>query len=928
MEFKGSYNGNNGFFLDHEVAVGSTIETEIYQSDPPAGDETFTLFVSTGPIQFEVYRQVRTVTRGVGTRLNTTESITNIGAFFGPLGRFDLAVDLYERLLKGVQKQLSFFSSSPGNEVEIKRNLLEQRDLLNALGLANHSISRYDKAIDYYQQALEIARLEKDKKSEASILSNIGAVYASLSRNDKAIDLYQQALSIQDALKDEVGAANTLNNLGVAFDGLHRHTDAIQQYKTALAIFNGKSKGGEAETLINLGGSYRSLCQQAITAEARGKSAGKGFGKSDGTPQSLCGKAIDYHTQALTIAREIGNRSDEGFALNNLGIEFSLLNNHQKAVEYFKQALLIYREVDNRAAQGVALNNLMFSLAALNQQRLAIFYGKQAINIYQTLRGEIKSFEKETQKSFLSSRVDTYRELSALLISEGRLPEAQQVLDLLKEEEYARLITKRTGNSSSVVPYSSTESIALKTIDSLATLGSERAELLAQAEKRTITETGRQRLNQIEQEIEQANKELRLSLDALGKTDADTKSRTEEIKQARSLQSDLKELGPGAVALYTVVSKDAGWIILIGPDFRKAYPVDVTELEQTVFDFRETLRSPTRDPRALAQKLYQKLFLQTSPQQKTTLAADLETYLSKYHDKTLMWSLDGVLRYIPVAALSPDGVHYLVERYRNIVFTTASLPRLKDRMSNRWEALGLGVSMEKDGFPPLEGVERELRAIISEKRADGTASTGILPGTIKLNDKFSEQAMLDSLREGYAVVHIASHFQFQPAQEEKSFLLLGDGHHLSMEDLRDKEDIFAKVDLLTLSACDTATASAANGKEMEGLGYVAQSLGAKSVIASLWPVADASTDELMQRFYKLRQDRTGMSKAEALQLAQLALLRGEVKSADAGEANRSTQVVNTDGKSTSSQPLFKRGAKAPYAHPFYWAPFVLIGNWR
>lgn len=251
--------------------------------------------------------------------------------------------------------------------------------------------------------------------------------------------------------------------------------------------------------------------------------------------------------------------------------------------------------------------------------------------------------------------------------------------------------------------------------------GAERAELLAQAEKRTITDAGRERLNQLEREIERANRELRLSLEALGKADADVKPRAEEIEKAKSLQSDLQELGQGAVALYTVVSKDAGWIILIGPDIRKAYPIDVAGLEQAVLDFRETLRSPTFDPRPLARKLYRKLFLQTSPRQKTTLASDLETYLSNYRDKTLMWSLDGVLRYVPVAALSPDGEHYLVERYRNVVFTTASLPRLKDGVNPRWEALGLGVSVEKDGFPPLAGVERELRAIIGADDSGASA---------------------------------------------------------------------------------------------------------------------------------------------------------------------------------------------------------------
>ena len=68
--------------------------------------------------------------------------------------------------------------------------------------------------------------------------------------------------------------------------------------------------------------------------------------------------------------------------------------------------------------------------------RLAIFYGKQAVNGLQAIRGEMQTLDKALQQRFLLSKEDVYRTLAELLILEGRLPEAQQVLDLLKEEEY------------------------------------------------------------------------------------------------------------------------------------------------------------------------------------------------------------------------------------------------------------------------------------------------------------------------------------------------------------------------------------------------------------------------------------------------------------------------------------------------------------
>jgi CHAT domain-containing protein len=171
------------------------------------------------------------------------------------------------------------------------------------------------------------------------------------------------------------------------------------------------------------------------------------------------------------------------------------------------------------------------------------------------------------------------------------------------------------------------------------------------------------------------------------------------------------------------------------------------------------------------------------------------------------------------------------------------------------------------------------------------------------------------LDKAYPVLHVASHFKFQPGTEANSFLLMGDGSRLTLKDIKEDDYRFNDVDLMTLSACETAVGGGkdANGMEIEGLGALVQKQGAKAVIATLWPVADESTGILMQSLYQLRESGK-VTKAEALRQAQLQFIQGKHKPG-AATAERGLDTPNATKPAES------------YTHPYYWAPFILMGNW-
>ncbi|WP_440955461.1 tetratricopeptide repeat protein [Methanosarcina sp. Mfa9] len=190
------------------------------------------------------------------------------------------------------------------------------------LGLTYQQLGYVRKAIEYYEQALKIAKEIGDRRGEGADLGNLGNAYRNLGEPRKAIEYYEQALKISKEIGDRRGEGNHLGNLGNAYSDLGEPRKAIEYYEQALKIAKEiGDRRGEGNHLGNLGLAYRNL----------------------GEPR----KAIEYYEQALKIAKEIGDRRGEGNHLGNLGNAYSHLGKPRKAIEFLKQSLAIGKMIED-----------------------------------------------------------------------------------------------------------------------------------------------------------------------------------------------------------------------------------------------------------------------------------------------------------------------------------------------------------------------------------------------------------------------------------------------------------------------------------------------------------------------------------------------------------------------------------------------------
>jgi CHAT domain-containing protein len=736
----------------------------------------------------------------------------------------------------------------------------------------------------------------------AAQLSARGAYEDSLAPWRAAVDAAVEARDVDAELRASLGLADALQNLGQLRLGVDilEHADKVakEAHKTAL----------QAEIDSSVGTLYM----------------------ASGDPDN----GADALNNGLKLARQLGDNDLTARALNNLGVFDTYEHNYDRATGEFDEAATRARAAgDSLLAARIGANTVKCAMTdedydAAQDAAFALIHrgpglrdshekalallgaGKASVDIAalddpadadpddDELRREAYSAFQQVEKT--ARAIDDDRALSYALGYEGELYAMDGKTDdalvlsrhaaLLAQNlkspdilfrwqwQIARLIAARHQLEPAIGAYRS----------ALATLHDIRHDLSLHFGNVSYHSSFRDAAGSIYFELadlllqradrDSTDHEIQADLVAARDTAEDLKAA--ELEDY--FQDDCANLLKAKVAKIEAVSTTAAVIYIIplhdrteilvnlpsGRIERVKSSVTADQLEQTATAFRFDLEKRTTEEYLVeAQQLYAWLIVPTLP----VLTSSIDT---------LVFVPDGALRTIPMAALY-DGQHFLVEKYAIATTPGLTLMEPKPLTAQKMNIVINGLSEGVQGFPALTNVPAEISRIEALYRGPELLNKDFIQPNV--DKEFSADT--------YSIVHIASHGHFD-SDAKKTFVLTYDGK-LTLNDLermiRPSQIKDRPVELLTLSACQTA---AGDDRAALGLAGIAVKAGARSALASLWFVNDEATTILIGDFYTNLHNEAGISKARALQQAQVKLI---------------------------SDPH--------YGHPCYWAPYQIIGNW-
>lgn len=824
----------------------------------------------------------------------------------------------------------------------------------NLIGGAYDVLGDLEKALKYYGDALVKFREIGSLSSEAAALNNIGKIYKDTAEWQKALEYNTRAVEVAHLAGDQRVEAIALRNIGITHQALGEDKRSLEYFQRALPLGAASGdKGGEAETLYSMAEVYIHLGQME--------------------------RALEYYDQSLQLRKSVGDPRGQLTTLMSLGEAYAASGDLQKARSTYETALPLARVGDDRRRLAISLNRVA-DLQTREQQPLnAIQSYEEALSIAQNLG------DRQSVTRALQGLAQAYRDLGNLVRARESISEALTQLEdvrsgVVSQDLRASYVATRQEAYLLFVDILMRlhQRFPSDRYDALALEISERArarsllEMLVEARvdiRRGVDPQLVSREKQLSQLLHtKSERMISLPNDSAGRQQADAfnKEIAKLETEYQQVQAEIRKNSPEFAAITQPQPLNAGAIqalldddtLLIeyslAPERSYAWAVAPHSLQTYELPGRDEIEKAAREVYELvtARSTSKKGESALQKQQRIARAdAQLPAAIQRLSrlvtqplkgnlkPKRIVVVADGALQYVPFAMLTlsaPGGAYRpLILDYEVVNVPSASVLSIQRQTAAQRKPAPKGVAVIADPVFSIRDVRVKsaknkaaeeyvgdvavatrllehlgddspinagtriiprLPFTASEAKAIESAAAGF-SNLSALNFKASRSTVLSSNLSDYRYIHFATHGYLDSERPDLSALVLSlvDENGNSQEGFLRAHEIYnlnLPAELVVLSACETGLGKDIRGEGLVGLTRGFMYAGASRVAVSLWSVSDKATSELMHDFYQAMLKR-GESPAAALRAAQVQLLKQKV-----------------------------------WSSPYYWAPFVLQGEWR
>jgi CHAT domain-containing protein len=760
-------------------------------------------------------------------------------------------------------------------------------------------IEQLQKAVAYGEKAFQLSEKARNPTLQVMAVLNLVRVYIPIQQRAKAVDVLVQAeeivKQIAEPMRRQNFEANVHRELGFLYlkDGkLKEAIDYISrslEFRESLLASLNQPKGRGSKTPA---AGIRNIEKAVVVDLLRLGAAYQKAGKFT--------EAVAVYERGLKLTQDRGGKLvQEGKFYKELGEIYLSQKNFPRALEYLNRAM--DGPAIRRSEQWFfkAASDAGFALMATGKPADAIPYFKRAIESIESRRASLES--EELRAAFFDNKRQTYTGIISAQLLVGNIDESFDYNERARSRAFLDILGSKLELARGAL------------LEEERSLQARVSTLQAKLNDDEEDDTE-------EDDFQEDETRLRQDLNAAQKAYADFLARVrKENKEQASLMNveplTLKEvqerLDPGVTLVEYFINNDA--VILWVVDRDKINSVRVAlrskELQAKVTSFREAITELGERGKldVLSQELY-KLLIQPA--------------LPHINGKELLIIPHDVLHYVPFQALLAPSGKYLIEDYPINYLSSASLMQFTQEKRNaRGElskVLAEGGKILTFGNPDLG--DPKMNLTFAGIEAKGIKN--LYPQSSIYLEKEATEERAKTFSPQNDIIHFASHAELNEDDPLASAIRLA---KTDKEDGRlEVREIFGidlKASLVVLSACETGLGKLSSGDELVGLTRAFIYAGTPSVVASLWNVEDSSTAQLMASFYK---NLKTMTKVEALRQAQLNLIRGNVNSDLL--ARRGIGGVGKLGEVPAAKSLSQDSVSVSTSHPFFWAPFILVGE--